>query len=140
MILIPKIYILEAEETFVLRFKIILQKVGISIQEFISFRNEIDLITRIEEHFPDIVFIDLSEKDVNKGFLILHQIKQKYNGKLKVGIISSSEDILNIKKASDLGARFYVVKTGNINLFSERIKKLKQDFLENDTKSFMIYN
>lgn len=140
MILIPKIYILEEEETFVLRFKIILQKVGISIQEFISFRNEVDLINRIEDDFPDVVFIDLSEKDINKGFLILHQIKQKYNGKLKVGIISSSEDILNIKKASDLGARFYVVKTGNINLFSDRVKKFKQDFLENDVKNFMIYN
>jgi len=140
MLLTPKIFILEDEETFILRFKIILQKIGISTQEFRPFKQGQHLIDFMQKEYPDIVFIDLTLKENERdGFEILTHVKQKYNGKLKAGIISSSEDIEDIKRAADAGARFYIVKTGNINVFSDRLTQFKKDFLEKDTKKFVIY-
>lgn len=143
MKLIPTIYILEDEETFILRFKLILQKIGISTQEFRPFKSVEALRAEIEQKLPDVLFIDLMLKNLEEtGFKILKELKQKYNGHLIIGIISNSDDIEHIKKASDIGAKFYIVKNGSIDKFQDRLKSFNEDFIKttNLPKTFKIYN
>ena len=59
---VTNIIIIEDERSFVMRFKLIMQKVGILMQGFKHFTNSEDAIRYYHQVQPEIVFLDINLK------------------------------------------------------------------------------
>jgi len=133
--------ICEDENTFVLRFKLILQRVGISTQEFYHCYNAKEAITSFQKLSPDIVFLDINLKGSQKdGFEILTDLRNMLKNTCKIGIISTSSFEVEIEKAKQLSANFYIVKTGDLKVFSKRMENFKKMFIDNDEMKFIVFD
>ena len=134
------IIITEDERSFVMRFKLIMQKTGIPMQGFKHFTNSEDAIQYYREKQPGIVFLDLNLKGSPKnGMEILEYLKKKLKAVAKVGIISTSDNQKEIDQCKALGGNFYIVKTGKINEFETRLRDFKKHFIDGDAGEFMIF-
>lgn len=137
---ITNIIIIEDERSFVMRFKLIMQKVGILMQGFKHFTNSEDAIAYYREKQPEIVFLDLNLKGSPKnGMEVLEYLKKNLKASGKIGIISTSDNQKEIDQCKALDGNFYIVKTGRIGEFEARLRDFKKHFIEGDATEFMIF-
>ncbi|MCA9749374.1 MAG: response regulator [Romboutsia sp.] len=143
---IVNIAILDDEQTFGWRFKLILSRVGVVTQNFQHFLStEIfieDFIKMKESGMPyDIIFLDINLRvDDKDGFEILKLLREKLNGHPIIAIISSSDDENDIKLAKQYGANCYIIKSGDLYEFSARMRDFKEMFINNRVQEFILFN
>lgn len=71
--------------------------------------NGAEMLESLERQLPDLVLLDV-DMPVMDGFETLKQITAKYDGKLKVLILSIHDEYYVIQKMLELGANGYVSK------------------------------
>jgi DNA-binding response OmpR family regulator len=82
-----------------------------------------DALTQLADNKFDILLLDLMLPDIS-GFDILKNLKDS-NRKLPVIVFSNLSDDVNIKKAIDLGATEYLIKSNfTLEELVEKVKKL----------------
>jgi len=135
----------EAEDTFVLKFKLMLKKVGISTQSFKHFKTTEDALTFYSGHEMidtgkySICFIDVNLKGLITVVDLVNQLKALH-GKVYLGIISNSGGIIAQNAASRTGANFFMTKNGDYEELANNLKRIKVDFIMNvPPESFKIY-
>ena len=132
--------IIEDERSFVMRFKIIMQKADILMQGFRHFTGSEEAIQYYMEKQPEIVFLDLNLKGSPKnGMEILEYLKKDLRSVGKIGIISTSDNKKEIEQCKALNGNFYFVKTGRISEFETRMRDFKRHFIEGDTSEFITF-
>jgi len=88
---------------------------------------------------PECVFVDLNIIGSSyNGIELINRINYMYGNGVVIGIISSSSDTIEIQKAKDAGAQFWIVKSDDIE---PRLERFKEDYegYKNKTKDFEIY-
>jgi CheY-like chemotaxis protein len=88
---------------------------------------------------PKCVFVDLNIVGSSfNGIELIRKINKEYGNGVVIGIISSSEDEIEIEKAKSVGAQFWIVKSDEIE---PRLERFREDYPEYTTKSkeFTIY-
>lgn len=91
------------------------------------------------EERPECVFVDLniigSSMD---GIELIKKINEEYGNGCVIGIISSSEDKEEIKKAESVGAQFWIIKSDDIE---PRLEEFMDDYdgYVNKTNRFKVY-
>lgn len=88
---------------------------------------------------PECAFIDLNIIGSSfDGIELIRKVNKEYGNGIVIGIISSSEDHVEMEKAKAVGAMFWIVKSDNVE---PRLQKFKQDFndFKNGVKSFTVY-
>jgi len=89
---------------------------------------------------PNCAFIDLNLMGSSfDGIELIRKINHLYGNGIVIGIISSSEDEVEIEKAKAVGAQFWIVKSDEVE---PRLEKFKEDFpsFVAKTKQFTLYN
>jgi len=132
------------EATFILRLKLCLTKAGIPVSGFKGFS---DSDSFIEAFMADkasgghgIIFLDINIKGSKlDGFGILQELRQKLNGTPIIAIISTSSRKEEVERARSLRADCYIVKSGSLPLFSQRMIDFKADFVDQRIKEFKVY-
>lgn len=88
---------------------------------------------------PECVFVDLNIiGSTFDGIELIRKINQDYGNGCVIGIISSSEDEVEINKAKDVGAQFWIIKSDDIEPRLEEFKKDYQGY-KNKTAKFKVY-
>lgn len=135
--------IVDDESSFRLRFRLVLQKVGISIQSFLDFDNSDGLIEAYQKDSkPFAVFIDINLKSGGmfaNGLDLVKEIRAKYNGISIIAVVSTSNRKEEIDKARLNGANCYIVKSGSLDIFSKRMTEFKNLYLDGNEKSFKVF-
>lgn len=88
---------------------------------------------------PDCVFVDLNILGSSfDGIEMIRKINTDYGNGCVIGIISSSEDEIEINKAKSVGAQFWIIKSDDIE---PRLLDFKKDYegYRNKTLPFKIY-
>lgn len=88
---------------------------------------------------PECVFVDLNIIGSSyNGIELIHRINNLYGNGVVIGIISSSSDTIEIEKAKEAGAQFWIVKSDDIE---PRLERFREDYegYKNKTKEFEIY-
>lgn len=88
---------------------------------------------------PECVFVDLNIIGSSfDGCELIRKINQEYGNHVVIGIISSSNDEKEQKKAESVGAQFWIIKSDDIE---PRLEEFLKDYkgYQNRTKSFKIY-
>jgi DNA-binding NarL/FixJ family response regulator len=88
---------------------------------------------------PDCVFVDLNILGSTfDGIELIRKINSEYGNGCVIGIISSSEDEIEISKAKMVGAQFWIIKSDEIE---PRLEEFKKDYesYKNKTAPFKIY-
>lgn len=88
---------------------------------------------------PDCVFVDLNIVGSSfDGIELIRKINHEYGNGVVIGIISSSQDEQEIKKAKSVGAQFWIIKSDDIE---PRLEDFKKDYESYKTNkwSFKIY-
>jgi DNA-binding NarL/FixJ family response regulator len=88
---------------------------------------------------PECVFVDLNIIGSSfDGIEMIRKINNEYGNGVVIGIISSSQDELEIEKAKEVGAQFWIIKSDDIE---PRLEEFKKDYerYKNKTASFKIY-
>jgi hypothetical protein len=69
---------------------------------------------------------------------MIRKINTDYGNGVVIGIISSSQDEVEINKAKDVGAQFWIIKSDDIE---PRLEEFKNDYegYKNRTAPFKIY-
>ncbi|MEJ2181071.1 MAG: response regulator [Gammaproteobacteria bacterium] len=80
-----------------------------------------DVIHKVSELMPDMVFLDISMPGKN-GLDVLQEIKEKYSN-VFVAMISGHNTFENIKRSMELGADGFVVKPYTTIKIQEMIEK-----------------
>lgn len=133
------IIIAEDEKSFVMRFKLILRKVGIPVQRFHHFSNSEEAIQYFFKGEPQIVFLDLNIKGSAKnGLDMLRELRTSAKPDTRIGIISTSDNEQEIQRCQDLGGNFYIVKTGRITDFETRMRVFKERYIDQRKTDFAI--
>lgn len=133
------IIIAEDEKSFVMRFKLILRKVGIPVQRFHHFSNSREAIEHFHAVNPEIVFLDLNIKGSPlDGLDILKELRSSVTGNTRIGIISTSDNATEIQRCEDLGGNFYIVKTGRISEFEKRMRLFKERYIDQKETRFSV--
>lgn len=89
---------------------------------------------------PECVFVDLNLiGSPFDGAELIRKINFEYGNGVVIGIISSSNDPLEIQKALQAGAQFWMVKSDDIE---PRLEKFKLDFekFKKRQKEFTLYD
>lgn len=88
-------------------------------------------LNKIEKEKPDLILLDLilPKKD---GYEVLAEIKDGPNKNIPVFILTNLEEIDNIQKALDLGAKTFMVKS-DFSLH-DIVEKIRQNFSNADFK------
>jgi DNA-binding NarL/FixJ family response regulator len=131
----------ESEETFVLKFKLLLKKVGINAQKFKHFKFSEDILAFYQKNPKEvsICFIDVNLQGLISIVKLINELKL-LNKNIYVGIISSSDGAIAQSAAKATGADFFMKKSGSFQDLEKRMKKFKTDFVINIPKSnFYIY-
>lgn len=137
--------VLDDEMTFQMRFRLVLQRVGISTQYFHTFTNAEDFVkayleAKAKGEAFDIIFCDINLKTSN-GLDLVKEIREKLNGHPSViAVISTSALVSDIEKARKYGANAYIVKSGKLETFSNRMKSFKAKCLDDDCKGFTVFD
>lgn len=88
---------------------------------------------------PECVFVDLNLIGSSfDGIELVRRINQMYGNGVVIGIISSSSDQLEIEKAKDVGAQFWIVKSDDIEPRLEAFRA-KYDDYKARTAPFKVY-
>ena len=88
---------------------------------------------------PECAFIDLNIKGSSyDGIELVRRINTEYGNNLVIGIISSSQDELEVERAKSVGAMFWIVKSDDIEPRLERFKADYQSY-EDRTQVFTVY-
>jgi CheY-like chemotaxis protein len=75
---------------------------------------------------PECVFVDLNIIGSSfDGIEMIRKINHDYGNGVVIGIISSSEDEMEIQKAKDVGAQFWIIKSDDIE---PRLEAFKEDY------------
>ena len=75
---------------------------------------------------PECVFVDLNIIGSSfDGIELIRKINHDYGNGVVVGIISSSEDEMEISKAKEVGAQFWIIKSDEIE---PRLEAFKADY------------
>lgn len=88
---------------------------------------------------PECVFVDLNIIGSSfDGIEMIRKINNEYGNGVVIGIISSSQDEMEIEKAKEVGAQFWIIKSDDIE---PRLEEFKKDYegYKNKTASFKIY-
>ena len=88
---------------------------------------------------PDCVFVDLNIVGSSfDGIELIRKINHEYGNGVVIGIISSSQDEQEIKKAKAVGSQFWIIKSDDIE---PRLEDFKKDYesYKTDNWSFKIY-
>ena len=88
---------------------------------------------------PECVFVDLNIIGSSfDGIEMIRKINNEYGNGVVIGIISSSQDELEIEKAKEVGAQFWIIKSDDIE---PRLEEFKKDYerYKNKTASFKNY-
>ena len=88
---------------------------------------------------PECVFVDLNIIGSSfDGIEMIRKINTDYGNGVVIGIISSSQDEVEINKAKDVGAQFWIIKSDDIE---PRLEEFKNDYegYKNRTAPFKIY-
>ena len=88
---------------------------------------------------PECAFIDLNIVGSSyDGIELVRRINTKYGNGLVIGIISSSQDQVEIDKAREAGAMFWIVKSDDIE---PRLEQFKEDYAgyQDGTQVFKVY-
>lgn len=91
------------------------------------------------EERPECVFVDLNIIGSSfDGIEMIRKINQDYGNGCVIGIISSSQDQVEIEKAKEVGAQFWIIKSDEIE---PRLEEFKKDYEGYRTKSspFKVY-
>lgn len=89
---------------------------------------------------PECVFVDLNIIGSSfDGIELVRRINHVYGNGVVIGIISSSKDEIEMEKAKDAGAQFWIVKSHNIE---PRLESFKEDLkgYKNRTLEFRVYS
>ena len=89
---------------------------------------------------PECAFIDLNIVGSSyNGIELVRRINTKYGNGLVIGIISSSQDQVEIDKAREAGAMFWIVKSDDIE---PRLEQFKEDYAgyQDRTQIFKVYS
>lgn len=88
---------------------------------------------------PQCVFVDLNIIGSSyDGIEMIRKINQDYGNGCVIGIISSSSDQVEIDKAKEVGAQFWIIKSDDIEPRLEEFKKDYKGYV-NKTNPFKIY-
>ena len=88
---------------------------------------------------PQCVFVDLNIIGSSfDGIEMIRKINHEYGNGCVIGIISSSQDQVEIEKAKAVGAQFWIIKSDEIE---PRLEEFKKDYEGYRTKSlpFKVY-
>ena len=88
---------------------------------------------------PECVFVDLNIiGSTFDGIELVRKINYIYGNGVVIGMISSSSDKIEIDKARDAGAQFWIVKTDDIE---PRLEEFKKDYIyyKDGTGLFKVY-
>ena len=88
---------------------------------------------------PECVFVDLNIIGSSfDGIELVRRINYQYGNGVVIGIISSSSDSIEINKAKNAGAQFWIVKPDDIE---PRLEQFKADYpnYKNRTGIFKVY-
>jgi response regulator of citrate/malate metabolism len=89
---------------------------------------------------PECVFVDLNIVGSSfDGIEMIRKINHEYGNGCVIGIISSSQDLIEIEKAKKVGAQFWIIKSDEIE---PRLEEFKRDYEGYRAKiaPFKIYN
>lgn len=92
-----------------------------------------------EHERPQCVFVDLNIIGSSfDGIEMIRKINTDYGNGCVIGIISSSEDEVEINKAQKVGAQFWIIKSDDIE---PRLMEFKKDYegYKSKTAPFKIY-
>lgn len=98
-----------------------------------------DRWNRDEARKPDCVFVDLNIiGSLYNGIELINRINTLHGNSVVIGIISSSSDNIEIEKAKEAGAMFWIVKTDEIE---PRLEEFKRDYpsIRERTLEFRMY-
>jgi CheY-like chemotaxis protein len=93
----------------------------------------------INHERPQCVFVDLNIIGSSfDGIEMIRKINHEYGNGCVIGIISSSQDQVEIEKAKAVGAQFWIIKSDEIE---PRLEEFKKDYEGYKTKSlpFKVY-
>jgi response regulator of citrate/malate metabolism len=88
---------------------------------------------------PECVFVDLNIVGSSfDGIEMIRKINHEYGNGCVIGIISSSQDTIEIEKAKKVGAQFWIIKSDEIE---PRLIEFKEDYegYKNKIAPFKIY-
>ena len=88
---------------------------------------------------PDCVFVDLNIIGSSfDGIEMIRKINHEYGNGCVIGIISSSQDQVEIEKAKAVGAQFWIIKSDEIE---PRLEAFKKDYegYKKKTLPFKVY-
>jgi len=88
---------------------------------------------------PECVFVDLNIIGSSfDGIEMIRKINHEYGNGVVIGIISSSQDEIEIEKAKKVGAQFWIIKSDEIE---PRLEAFKRDYegYKNKTAPFKVY-
>ena len=75
---------------------------------------------------PECVFVDLNIIGSSfDGIEMIRKINYEYGNGVVIGIISSSQDEVEIEKARSVGAQFWIIKSDDIE---PRLEEFKKDY------------
>jgi FixJ family two-component response regulator len=138
------IYLIEDENVFKIKFKIVLEMLGVNA-EIVSFNNADNFIAFYQEKLlndekkPQYIFCDfiLKGSSIN-GLDLIQKFNKQLGNNVIVGIISGiNPDSTLIRKAKENGANFWVRKGGKDMI--KRMRSFKDDFIDNNHYEFKIY-
>lgn len=88
---------------------------------------------------PECVFVDLNLIGSSfDGIELVRRINHMYGNGVVIGIISSSSDQMEIAKAQNVGAQFWIVKSDDIEPRLESFRE-KYDLYKSRTAPFEVY-
>ncbi len=88
---------------------------------------------------PECVFVDLNIIGSSfNGIEMVHKINHEYGNGCVIGIISSSDDNQEIKRAKEAGDQFWIIKSDDIE---PRLEDFREDYegYKNKTNPFKVY-
>ena len=88
---------------------------------------------------PQCIFVDLNIIGSSfNGIELVRRINYKHGNGVVIGIISSSSDKIEIEKAKQAGAMFWIVKSDDIE---PRLEEFRKDYsgYESGTAKFKVY-
>jgi DNA-binding response OmpR family regulator len=137
--------IVDDESSFRLRFKLVLARVGITVQKFVDLPDtqslRVEYIRAKEAGDPfSLLFVDINLKgsDVD-GLDMVKEMRSGLNGFPVICVISTSARQSEIDQARVNGANAYIVKTGDLAKFSDRMKSFKENYIDKRVDEFMVF-
>jgi DNA-binding response OmpR family regulator len=83
-----------------------------------------EALEKVHSEKPDIVLLDTRLGEDMEGDEVCRQIKKVEGLDTKVIVYTGNIDVVDVKKAMDVGADDYVMKTSDFSLLLEAIEKL----------------